>query len=34
MSNQRVFFYARVSSDSQSVSRQLDALNNFIKNIE
>lgn len=32
MSNQRVFFYARVSSDSQSVSRQLDALNNFIKN--
>lgn len=32
MSNQRVFFYAKVSSDSQSVSRQLDALNNFIKN--
>lgn len=31
MSNSRIFFYARVSSDSQSVSRQLDALDIFLK---
>ena len=31
MSDQRAFFYSRVSSESQSVSRQLDALNNFLK---
>lgn len=32
MNNSRNFFYGRVSSDSQSLDRQLDALKNFTKN--